>query len=121
MALHWEWNKKVGECEVQQFFENSVKRYRLSFYEGNALLIMLREFHNDSGQDCWEMFSFWADEAHAKNCLGISKGCENMYETEYMKLNNFVFYRKGFRQFNTVVKLISKSFKNVNIRIQECE
>ena len=83
-------------------------------YEGNALLIMLNEHNN-----MWDVFSFWADVDHAKNCLGITKGTYNMYDTEYNNLNDWVFYSNKGHNRKKIIQLIGQAFNDFHVTIKE--
>ena len=111
MALHWQWSEKCGEM---LFRENDGKEYTLSLYEGNAFLIMLYEYKDETGEDYYNMVSFWVDEAHAKNCLGLSKGYDNIYHGEIVSVT---FYRSYLTipKINKLSKLLIAAFPKVRI------
>ena len=111
MALHWQWNEKCGEMV---FREKDGREYTLSLYEGNALLIMLHEYKDETGEDYYNMWSFWADEARAKNCLGLSKGYDNIYQGEIVSVT---FYRSYLTipKIHKLSKLLIAAFPKVRI------
>ena len=61
MAIQWEWKNKIGELDVEQ----GDKKFTMSVYTGNALIIFLHETENT-----WQMYNFFADKGHFKNCAG---------------------------------------------------
>jgi len=68
MALNWLWSEKCGEATLKQ----EDKKFTLDLYTGNAFLIMLTNYEKN-GDTYWDVFSFWVDEQHMKNMLGLNK------------------------------------------------
>lgn len=68
MALHWQWNDKMGTA-------TDTRGYKYNLYRGNAFMIGLAEWEKD-GEQMWNMAFFFVSEEHARNCLGLSKGYE---------------------------------------------
>jgi len=98
--LRWDFTKRIGYCDVEDL---KGKKSRFNLYEGNAFMIMLWE--ND---EKYELITFWADEQHAKNCLGLSKGYDNVYTT----WKEMTFWLDGNYE---VVYKIAKILKKANI------
>lgn len=46
MSLNWKWDDKMGEC----FYEDGRKD---NLYQGNAFVIAIHEFENDTYQLAW--------------------------------------------------------------------
>ena len=78
MALRWDWDKCIGELEI----ENQAAAH-IKVYKGNALLIFLNEWKNEEGTDVWSMYNFFADKAHFDNCR---KDKDWNYAKEWLKL-----------------------------------
>lgn len=74
MAVTWSWNRKQGELKYDG--------YTLDLYSGNCLLVaLLREKQKPDGS--WTYFMppyFFDDDTHAKRCLGLAKGFDDMFE-----------------------------------------
>ena len=72
MSLNWNWSDKVGTLEaVVDVYEGEKlvkKPHTFTLYQGNALLIVL-----DEKEEEYTLYSFFADEAHAKNMMGMNK------------------------------------------------
>lgn len=112
MALRWDFKCKAGTVtQVGNGHESTV-----SFYEGNSLMIVLHEYEK-GGQNYYDLLWFFLDEAHAKNCLGLSKGHYNMFG-EY-GITRLTIYRDHCRQWLTLVKLFTKAFPHIAIDIRE--
>ena len=111
MALNWQWSEKCGEM---LFRGEEGNEYTLSLYEGNAFLIMLYEYKDEIGEDYYDMWSFWVDEAHAKNCLGLSKGYDNIYHGEVVSVT---FYRSylTISKIHKLSKLLVAAFPKVRV------
>ena len=75
MAIRWDFKEKCGEVVDH---DGNVHNW----YEGNALMIITNEWKTDDGRELYSMWGFFVDREHLKNCCGINKGCENMFEGE---------------------------------------
>lgn len=111
MALNWRWEEKIGEA----LFDYNDKQVIVNLYQGNAYLIFINEY-NENGKDMYSMFSFWVDESHMKNCLGLNKGTDNIYTDESCKLRE-IWFDKNYRYLNKVVPALVKAFDNIDIHI----
>ena len=69
MSLNWEWKNRCGTLEAECLTgSGETKLFELSLYRGNAMLIVL-----DESETSYTMISFFADEYHLKNMLGMNK------------------------------------------------
>ena len=76
MAVIWSYNRKQGELT----FDNGTTG-TIDLYEGNCLLVGLNRLRMTP--DGWEYQMppyFFNDETHAKACLGLTKGYDDMFE-----------------------------------------
>ena len=119
MALHWNWSDKVGEMTYR--LNRIGTEGKVSLYEGNAFLIMLFEYKDEySGADMYNLYSFWADEEHMKNMLGLNpkKGYgKNEYVSEDQSVIAFRFNKAKCRHLNKIVPALVKAFDNITIEI----
>ena len=84
MALHWDWNDKMGEAIYADGHKSPI-------YQGNAQMIAVWEFEDGTYIMNW----FTVSKDHLKNMLGLTKD---------FKDNSFAKYEiTGFR-FNTRYK-----------------
>ena len=115
MALQWNWEDKIGEAVVF----NYDKEVTYTLYDGNAFLIMLYEYTNDKGEEMWQMANFFADETHAKNCLGLNKGYDrdNMFNHKSYKLLKIRLNKNKYRYTKKLVDLLIKAFDNITIEL----
>jgi len=113
MALNWEWSDKMGE--VVQLGANG-KEWTYNIYGGNALAIIIAEWTED-GSEKYMLHNFFADEAHAKRCLGIDKKWEtygeNMFEGDYVRWRLNAKHPKAIK----LAKLLVQAYKNVTIEL----
>lgn len=112
MALQWDWDKKIGTIDIFNYDE--VRTYQL--YQGNAFLIILYEY-NENGKDKYSMHGFFVDKEHAKNCLGITKGYDNIYNTEYEQIRKIRINKAKYRYTKELVDMLVKAFDNITIEI----
>lgn len=119
MALNWEWSAKCGEIVVRHDFGDRKEDVTLSLYEGNAYLIMLHEF-KDNGKDKYELFSFWADAYHMKNCLGLNKrqGYDrNMYAGPGDQFLKVRLNKAKCRRWKELLTAMMQAFDELTIEI----
>ena len=116
MSLNWRWNEKIGEAIIEQHIGEEKRLFTKSLYEGNAFLIFLNEWEED-GKNMYSLYSFFADESHAKNCLGITKGYENMFEEGYDTLKKIRINKKKSRNWKKIVTLFAQAFDNIEIEL----
>lgn len=120
MALCWSWDEKCGEATLVMTQEDGTEvEYKLGLYTGNACLIMLSEWQED-GKDMYNMFSFWADKYHMKNCLGLNKKegyTDNMYVTPYQRITKMKLNKKKCRYFKDIVAALTQAFDNLIIEV----
>lgn len=112
MALRWDFKAKAGT--VTQI--NGEKEITLNWYEGNALMIVTNEWKEDNGEEMYSMAWFFIGDDHAKNCLGLSKGHENMFADS--PITKLTIYRDHCRQWLNIVKYFTKAFPDIEITIK---
>ena len=112
MALNWKWSEKVGTATIQQ----GDRQYELNLYQGNAFLIMMSEYKEEEGNDMYSLYTFFADVAHAKNCLGLSKGHDNVFD-ESNKLVKVRLNKKKYSYTKELVNMLIKAFDEIQIEI----
>lgn len=99
--LNWDWTMRMGTCEVVDIKD---KKHTYNIYQGNALMIMVWE-----NETQYDVVTFWTDEKHAKNCLGLTK--ENK-ESIYFQWKEMNFWLDG--NYENSYK-IAKLLKQANI------
>lgn len=110
MSLNWSFKAKVGEAVIQQ----GDREYSLNLYQGNAFLIFLSEWEED-GVGKYQLWSFFADKAHAKNCLGLSKGYDGIFDdTKIVKIR---LNKKKYSYIKDLVEMLIKAFDEIQIEI----
>ena len=101
--LKWDFTKRIGYCE----FKYNGERQHWGIYQGNAFAIMCWE--NDTQ---YQVMTFWADEQHAKNCLGLAKGYDNIY-ADYEGL--YFWLDGNYDVSYKIVKLLRKAKINFTL------
>ena len=122
MALHWEWENRIGEATLMQETngENGeivTEEFTLGLYEGNCMLIMLSEWTNKKGENMWSMFSFWAHADHMKSCLGLVSGETNMYDNDFQRITKFRINPNKSHNWKKFLPAIVQAFKHIEIEI----
>lgn len=120
MAIRWEWNNKIGEAVIQQEVEGETKEFTKNIYEGNCFMIFLNEWEENDNH-LYSLYTFFADERHAKRCLGIDKDydSENMLNNQYGKLVKLRLNKKKCRtaQIKKIVGIFLQAFDNLEFEI----
>lgn len=125
MALYWNWSDKCGEIEgVQMYPDEGVRKFTLSLYKGNAYLIMIYQYKDEkTGEDMYNLHSFFTDKDHAKNCLGITKGktrvndTGNIFDTPYQKFTKLRLNKKKHPKYAEIASLFATAFDSITIEI----
>lgn len=118
MALTWRWNEKVGEAVVAQTIDGETTTYTKTLYEGNAFLIFLSEWDED-GKHMYNLYTFFADDAHAKRCLGLDKKSDmtNIFLDGWQTLIKLRINKAKCRNWKKIVTLFSQAFDDITIEI----
>lgn len=116
MAVQWQWSDKCGELIIEQTFDGETKEYTKTLYEGNCFLIILNEW--DEGEShMYSLYTFFADEKHAKRCLGLEKGYENLWDEGFDTVKKLRINKKKCRNWKKIITLFSQAFDNLEIEI----
>lgn len=120
MAYNWDWNRKGGTFTYND--------YTYNFYVGNGFMIVIDEFTvteeraekcgvDDNlkvGEEAYRVVWFFIDKDHAKRCLGVLKGYDNMFEGLVQKI---VIYKDNCHNWKDIVDLFTKTQPNIVIEI----
>ena len=115
MSLNWRWNEKCGEAVIQQ----GEKEFSVNLYKGNAFLIFLYEYE-ENGQNMYQLYSFWADKQHMKNCLGLNRKegyGGNMFDEDGCKLKKIRINKAKYPYTKDLVQALTQAFDDLTIEI----
>lgn len=115
MALNWSWSEKCGEAVFEQTFDET-REFTTSLYQGNAYMIFIYEYKEDD-KDMYSLWTFWADKTHAKRCLGLEKGYENLYNDGRDKLKKIRLNKAKCDNLAGLVGMLVKAFDDLTIEI----
>lgn len=122
MALNWNWDDKCGEITLRQMHEGEeAKEYTIDLYQGNATLIMIHEYTDDNDKDMYELFSFFADKQHMKNCLGLAKGERNIFDTPYQTVTKLRLNKARNRYWKDIIAAFAAAFDKISIEVYNDE
>lgn len=116
MAIQWNWKDKCGEVIIEQTIDGVTKQFTKTLYEGNCLLIMLSEWQED-GTDKYSLYSFFADERHARVQLGITKDDPNIWADDWNKIVKIRLNKAKSRNWKKIVNLFAQAFDNIEIEL----
>lgn len=118
MALNWKWDEKCGEAIMKYDHDGEEKEYVLDLYQGNAYMIFIATYE-ENGKQMYNVWSFWVDKDHAKNCLGIGKDkdCYNIYAEGWRTITKFRFDKSKTKYFADIVSMIAKAFDDITIEV----
>lgn len=114
MALNWSFKEKAGTV-TQRYGDKMVTQ---NFYVGNALMIVPYEYE-ENGEAYYNMSWFFCDKDHAKNCLGLTKGRDGMFDSD--EITHLTIYREYCRPWKDIVDLFTKAFPKITIELLEKE
>ena len=112
MSLRWDFKRLGGTITCKQ----GEKEYTHNWYEGNALMIVLNEW-KEGDSDMYSLNWFFADADHAKNCFGISKGHENIFDD--CTFTALSINRKYCTQWKKICDLFSKVYPDCVITLNK--
>lgn len=120
MAIQWQWDDKIGEAVIQQTIGDKTKEYTKSIYDGNCFMILLSEWE-ENGKHMYSLYTFFADEKHAKICLGLTKGYDgtqsNIFDGGLDTLLKLRINKKKARNYKKIVTMFAQAFDNLTIEI----
>ena len=120
MALVWNWKDKCGEmCVIQSHPDEEDQMFTVDLYQGNAYLIMIHEY-KEADKDKYSVFSFFADKAHMRTCLGLDKkGKEhgNIFYTPYQRVTKLRLNKAKYKYSKEVVSAFSEAFSDIVIEL----
>ncbi len=108
MSLNWNFKTdKIGTWEETGYNGNKIT---FNLYSGNALLIALYET-----DDTYSLQNFYCDKDHMKNCLGLTKGYENIHKDV---IDLILTLRADYRYTKDIVSAFAKADFNNEITIK---
>ena len=114
--LRWNFKEKAGTVTQKIAQKDGEQEWTFNFYEGNAFMITTYEYEED-GQERYQMQWFFADERHAKICLGQSKGSDgtkkNIFDSD--SITQLTLYRDHCREWSKIASLFAKAFPKIRI------
>lgn len=118
MALQWHWDEKVGEAVFDDLYlDDPTKELTVNLYEGNAFLIFVHEYKDkDTGDDMYNVYSYFGDKEHMNMCLGLAKGYDNIF-LHGGRLKKISFNKAKSRNYKQVVSALVRAFDNIEIKI----
>ena len=123
MAVVWSWDEKCGDATFVSKRPGSEKEYvtKTNLYTGNACLIFLNEWTDDDGNDMYSMYSFWVDEPHMKNTLGLNpkRGEDNYnyFDTPECRMTEIRINKAKCWQWKKILPALVKAFDNLKIEL----
>lgn len=116
MAVTWQWSEKLGSMNFTQKHNEEVFNYTLNLYGSNCLAAIIYDFKDEeTGKDMYQFNSFWNDAQHLKNCLGLTKGYNDLYGYEDNKLELIRLNTYYEKDALTIAKLFSKAGYKVEL------
>lgn len=95
--LRWDWEDKVGEVTAINL---DGREFTLNLYQGNAYMIFVYEVDKQ-----YQVYSFWVDEQHMKNMLGLGKEDEN----NHMNIVKWSLCKSKCRYFDKITRALLKA------------
>lgn len=113
MSLNWNFKTdKIGEWLQVSERNGKIYETHMRLYSGNALLIGCIE---DDEKDTYSVNTFFCNKDHMRNCLGIAKNFDNIYN--HYQYNKITLYKEYRYTKDIVNAFIKAKFDNV-IEIQ---
>ena len=117
MALQWKWDAKIGSALIKQ----GDSEYEVNLYQGNAFLIFISEWtettEDGESKDKYQIWSFFLDEYHAKNCLGLTKESSGNIFDKSCQLVKIRINKKKYTYTKKLVEMLIKAFDEIQIDV----
>ena len=114
MSLNWQWSDKMGEVIYEDDCYNPEHPYTTNIYQGNALMIWVNEFPNET----YSMGNFCCDMEHFKNMLGLNAkkgyGTNNYFNDYHIKL---IRLNTRYKSVPKIVEAFAKAKTNIKIEL----
>ncbi len=123
MSLNWKWDRKVGELTFTQTFKGEeTKEFTVNLYQGNAVLIMIHEWteESDAGEkEMYNVWRWWADKDHMKRTLGLTKDpdCYNIFDQPTSKVTRIRINKARSSYYKDIVSALVKAFDEITIEV----
>ena len=118
MALRWNFNERCGELVTVTKIGEEERTVEHPLYVGNAYLIALNEW-DEGDRHMYSLYTFWCDEQHMKNCLGLAKGKENIYADDSDRWVKIRLSKTKCRHYRKIAAALKKAFKGLTIEVYE--
>lgn len=116
MAVTWDWKNKIGKIKITDDLERT---FWVNMYDGgNCPLVMLGEFKDEKGVNCWTMWNFFVDTGHMKRCFGLTKNKEGHKNNIFKDWKFEMTIKRKAQYFDLIIECISQC-KNAIIKIKE--
>ena len=116
MALNWKWDEKCGEAVIQQ----GEKEFTVNLYQGNAFLIFIHQYTDDEGQEMYNLYTFFLDKEHMKNCLGLNKKNgygDNIFTDGRDRLKKIRINKSKYRYTKELMQALGQAFDDLTIEL----
>lgn len=92
----WSWKKKMGSCK---WYCINGKTTKVDIYVGNCLGVFIQNFRDEETKEKkYNFVTFFDDEKHLKNCLGLSKKYKDDIMKDKIKSIKLNTYYKASRE-----------------------
>lgn len=112
MAVNWNWNNKKGTLYCKN---HKGQKYKLSLYHANCLGAILYEYKDsETDKSMYQFDSYWNDERHLMNCLGLTKAYKeqgDLYKDSLIKIKLDINYKDNFK----IAKLFAEAGHKVEL------
>lgn len=121
MALNWYWKDKCGELTFSQNYKGEeYKEFTVDLYQGNAYLIAINTYKDPrTGNDMYNLWTFWADKEHMKRCLGTAKGKEysNLYNDDGCRFIKIRLNKAKNHYWKQIITELATAFDDLTIEL----
>lgn len=111
MSIRWDFNCPSGTVTM-----TDGQTFR--WFTGNALMIVLNEW-KENNEEYYSLNWFFADIDHAKNCLGISKGYENIFKSTGVGISEITISLEQCYEWKRFIPLLIKAFPDIVITLKK--
>lgn len=121
MSVNWSWKEKKGVMYFKQSHPTAGDfKFKVNIYGANCLGALIYDYKDEeTKKDMYEFFGFWGNLEHLKNCLGLKKGYNNIYNDKGFQVVLKVKLNTYYKNYLKIAECFSKAGIKVELYYKE--
>lgn len=99
MSVSWLWKDKMGSVQWTEHGATCT----VDIYDGNCLCVFIHRYICGD-RKMYDFYGFINNLDHLKNCIGITKGQDNMYRDIWSNIKLNTYYKQSLKMAKWLTK-----------------